>query len=163
MPSRVEVLRVRLAKAEDAETIADLNVRLAEESESLNLDRTKVRRGVEAVFRHPDRGFYLLAEFSGGIVGQLLLTKEWSDWRSAFFWWLQSVYVLPDFRRRGVFRTLLEHARRMAEGNRDVCGLRLYVHEDNEEAQRVYLRLGMKRLSYRMLGLDLGSDGRTDA
>jgi GNAT superfamily N-acetyltransferase len=151
----VSPLRVRLARPDEVERVTDFNLRLARESEALDLDPSVVRRGVEALFAHPDRGFYLLAETSASVIGQLLITREWSDWRCAFFWWLQSVYVAPDHRRRGVLRALVDHVVEMARQEGDVCGLRLYAHHGNENALRVYLRLGMRPLDYRMIGFDL--------
>jgi GNAT superfamily N-acetyltransferase len=111
-------------------------------------------RGVDAVLRDPTLGFYLLAESEGRIVGQLQITFEWSNWRNAFFWWIQSVYVTPEVRRQGVFRMLYGHVSEMAKNREDVLGLRLYVHEENRAAIEVYLRLGMKHPGYRMLEID---------
>jgi len=113
---------------------------------------------VEAVLRDPDpdrgRGFYLLAEAEGQVVGQLLVTTEWSDWRNAFFWWVQSVYVAPSYRRRGVYRALDSYLRAEARRRGDVCGLRLYVARTNRVAQQVYASLGMARSHYDMFEVE---------
>ena len=103
-------LRVRPARADDAATIADFNVRLAAESEALTLDDATVRAGVEALLADPAKGAYLVAEQAGALVGQLMLTIEWSDWRNGPIYWLQSVYVVPAMRGAGVFRALWDHA-----------------------------------------------------
>jgi len=149
-------LCIRRARPEEIDQITDFNLCLARESEALDLDPSVVRRGVEAVLAHPDRGFYVLAESSAGVLGQLLITREWSDWRCAFFWWLQSVYVAPEHRRRGVLRALVDRIVAMARQEGDVCGLRLYAHQENASAVQAYLRLGMRPLDYRMISLDLG-------
>ncbi len=130
-------------------------MRLAYESEGLALDAVACRKGVEAVLGEPSRGFYLVAETSELVIGQILVTPEWSDWRNAFFWWLQSVYVLREFRGRGVFRSLYQHVAGMAREQGGVRGLRLYVHRENEAAEAVYLRLGMRRLDYVLMERDL--------
>jgi len=135
----------------DAAVIAEYNVALARESENLALDPAVVRKGVEAVLKDAAKGIYFAAEEDGRLVGQILLTYEWSDWRNGNFWWLQSVYVHPDFRSRGVFKSLYEHALQQAQSCAEVCGLRLYVETHNTRALDVYYRLGMKKTDYYML------------
>jgi GNAT superfamily N-acetyltransferase len=153
------LLRVRPAGTADVECLTRFNVRLAEESEGLALDPALVRRGVAAILAHPDRGFYLVAEAQGSVVGQLQITFEWSDWRNAFFWWLQSVYVAPEWRRRGALRALSRAVIEAARSAGDVCGLRLYAHHANAPAHEVYRRLGLRPLDYVMFGAYLdGSD-----
>lgn len=154
-----ETITVRLARVSDTERITEFNLRLAAESEGLGLDPKQVRLGVQAVFRHTDRGFYLIAEAPEGVIGQLQITYEWSDWRNAFFWWLQSVYVVPEWRRRGVLRALTERVIDMARLAGDVCGLRLYAHWENDTALEAYERLGLRPLGYRLLGMDLDLSG----
>ena len=150
---------VRRARPEDIDRITEFNLRLAAESEDLALDPRRVRQGVSAIFRHADRGFYLMADGPDGAVGQLQVTYEWSDWRDAFFWWLQSVYVAPAWRRRGVLRALTGRAIELAREAGDVCGLRLYAHRENDSALEAYERLGLRPLDYRMLGFDLEVPG----
>jgi GNAT superfamily N-acetyltransferase len=154
-----ETIAVRLAHLSDIDRITEFNVRLAQESESLTLDPRQVRLGVTAVFRHTDRGFYLIAEGPDGVVGQLQITYEWSDWRNAFFWWLQSVYVVPEGRRRGVLRAMTERVICLARMAGDVSGLRLYAHWENDTALEAYERLGLRPLGYRLLGMDLDVPG----
>src|SRR5688572_9099906 len=120
-------VRVRAARPEDVAVIADFNQRLAEESEGRTLTPDTLRRGVAAVLGAPERGRYFVAEVDGRIAGQLLVTTEWSDWRNGWFWWIQSVYVEAQARRRGVYRRLHEEVERAARTSGDVCGLRLYV------------------------------------
>lgn len=139
--------QIRPATPSDAETIADYNRRLAWETESLELDPATIREGVRAVLSDPSKGRYLVAETDGRIVGQLMLTFEWSDWKNGMRWWIQSVYVHADYRRRGIFRALyervLEDARR-----ENVCAIRLYVEHANNAAQRTYKELGLYPAGY---------------
>jgi GNAT superfamily N-acetyltransferase len=102
------------------------------------------------VFDEPGQAFYLVAERDGATVGSLMITTEWSDWRNADFWWIQSVYVRPGERRAGVYTALHRDVRRRARAAEDVCGLRLYVERDNAAAQAAYEELGMEAPPYRM-------------
>jgi L-amino acid N-acyltransferase YncA len=146
---------VRAAEHADAAIIARYNQAMAQETEALELDPAAVRRGVQAVIEDTSRGFYLVAEQEGRVCGALLVTAEWSDWRNARFWWVQSVYVVPGARRRGVYRAMHQEVRRRARAAGDVCGVRLYVEADNRGAQRAYARLGMHARSYRIFEEDL--------
>jgi GNAT superfamily N-acetyltransferase len=145
---------IRRARPGDAEIIVKNNRALARETENKDLDRSTLQTGVNEVFENPQRGFYLLAEQDGRVVGQTLITFEWSDWRNADFWWFQSVYVDPNERKSGIFRALYRHVLSEAEQNPKVCGLRLYVHRDNRQAQSVYLSLGMDPAHYQMFEKD---------
>ncbi len=146
-------METRLANLRDIDTVASFNARLAEESEGLKLNMERLRAGVNAVLGHESLGFYLLAESDGEVVGQLAITYEWSDWRNGMFWWLQSVYVRPDYRRRGVLRTLYENILQRAE-QRGVCGVRLYVERNNELAQQAYRHLGLDKAVFDMYEKD---------
>ncbi len=143
-------LTIRRATVENADTIAHFNRQMAEETEDKSLDPETVRDGVQALFDDPSRGFYLVAVRDETIVGSLMITTEWSDWRNGTFWWIQSVYVRPEARRRGVYRALHRAVRREARDADDVCGLRLYVERGNEAARETYEALGMTETSYRM-------------
>ena len=145
---------IRPARPDDAEVVADFNARLAADTEDLVLDRARLLAGVRAVLADPGKGFYTMAERAGAPVGQLLITREWSDWRNGDFWWIQSVFVVPEARGAGVFRALYEHVDRLARERGDVCGLRLYVERHNDRAQRTYERLGMQRTVYDMFETD---------
>lgn len=141
---------LRAARAADAPVLAGFNCAMARETEGLALDPETVAAGVAALFTHPQHGFYTVAEAGDALVGALLVTKEWSDWRNGLFWWLQSVYVRPDWRRRGVYRALYRHVREQARAAPGVCGFRLYVERDNQRARRTYESLGMVRTPYLM-------------
>jgi len=146
-PAPVEI---REAEDEDARIIATFNGALALESEQHVLDADAAFKGTMAVLRDPVRGFYLVAELAGEVVGQVLVTREWSDWRNAWFWWIQSVYVRPDVRRRGVFAALYHAVDERSRKAPGVCGLRLYVATGNRSARKVYESLGMDRADYVM-------------
>ena len=139
---------VRQAVGGDAATIVEFNRRLALESEEKALDMSVLRAGVAAGLADRAKGLYFIAEDAGEVVGQLLITKEWSDWRNGWMWWIQSVYVRADARRRGVFRTLYRHVESAARAEADVIGLRLYVEHENTQAQDTYRSLGMVRTGY---------------
>jgi GNAT superfamily N-acetyltransferase len=143
-------IAVRRARPEDAATLIDFQHRMARETEEIQLDSGTLSRGVTGVFAEPSRGTYWIAEEAGTIVGALLVTHEWSDWRNGTVWWIQSVYVLPERRGEGVFRRLYEHLRGAVETSPDVKGLRLYVDRRNQAAQRVYERLGMTKEHYEL-------------
>jgi len=143
-------LTIRAAQASDAETIAQFNEQIAQETEGKTLDPETIRTGVRALLDDPDRGFYLLAERGGRVVGSLMVTTEWSDWRNGTFWWVQSVYVHPTARRQGVYSSLYAEAKGRADDADHVCGLRLYVDKDNSVARETYEALGMTQTSYRM-------------
>jgi ribosomal protein S18 acetylase RimI-like enzyme len=140
---------IRAARSTDVAALVEFNLAMAFETEGKTLDTERLRRGVEAVLSDPKRGFYIVAEDDGHIVGGLLVTFEWSDWRDAWFWWVQSVYTRPEARGRGVYRRLYEHLKAKSVG-KNVCGFRLYVEIENKLAQDVYERLGMHRSAYLM-------------
>ncbi len=147
---------IRLAEPRDLETLVTFNVALASETEGRQLERSRLRSGVESILADSAKGFYVVMEHrpAGTIIGQLLVTFEWSDWRNAVFWWLQSVYVHEDWRRRGVFKTLYDYV--LAEGTRrgDVAGIRLYVERDNAVAQEVYTQAGLSTAPYKIFEAD---------
>jgi len=132
----------------DAEILAEYNILMAQETESKSLDPETVLAGVRGVFADPRRGRYLVARRGDQVVGQLMVTLEWSDWRNGEIWWIQSVYVAPEHRGRGVFRALYQGLQQEAETKEDVVGLRLYVEYENEVAKRVYESLGMTSGGY---------------
>ncbi len=150
---------ISLATERDADPIIDKNWRMANETEGKELPRDRLERGVRALLEDPNKGFYLLYRSGGEVVGQLMVTFEWSDWRAGTFWWIQSVYVDPEHRRRGVYRALYQRVLELARADRGVCGVRLYVERHNRVAQSTYEALGMVRAAYEMFELDftLGS------
>ena len=127
---------------------------MALETEHLTLDPGRLQSGVQRLVEDSSKGFYLVAWDDGRIVGQLMITFEWSDWRNGTFWWIQSVYVEPAYRGRSVFKALYRHIENMARTTPDVCGLRLYVEGENHRAQEVYRRLGMTTTPYQMFEID---------
>jgi GNAT superfamily N-acetyltransferase len=141
---------VRAATISDAETIIEFNRRLAEESEGVKLDPTILGPGVRAVLADASKGRYFVAEENGEVIGQLMITYEWSDWRNGWIWWLQSVYVRADARGKGVFRAVFEFALKQAELQKDVVMVRLYVEKDNHTAQATYLRLGFDEMHFHL-------------
>lgn len=143
-------MNIRLARLEDSSAMVEFNQAMAEETEGKTLDRDVLTSGVEAVFSHEDRGFYVVAELDGRIVAGLMVTYEWSDWRDGWFWWIQSVYVLPYYRGRGIYGMLYDFVKDLAGERGGVCGFRLYVEKENVRAQKVYENLGMEETYYLM-------------
>jgi GNAT superfamily N-acetyltransferase len=139
---------IRPAILADAATIVEYNRCLAEESEGKILDPGILSVGVAAALADPHKALYFLAEENGVAVGQLSITTEWSDWRNGWIWWIQSVFVRPDARRRGVFRALYDHVYQTACQDPEIIGLRLYVERDNHRAQQTYLDMGMCLAGY---------------
>ncbi|HEX8172170.1 MAG TPA: GNAT family N-acetyltransferase [Thermoanaerobaculia bacterium] len=140
----------RDAERRDAPRIIEFQLAMARETEQLELDREVLERGVAAVFDDPSHGRYYVAEADGRIIASLMITYEWSDWRNGMVWWIQSVYVVPEFRRRGIYAGLYAHVKQLIDGQPSVRGLRLYVDERNRTAQQVYARLGMNGEHYRV-------------
>ena len=140
---------VRPASPADLDFIVAGNLGLAMETEDVTLDQTVLRSGIVALLEGRAPGQYWIAEVDGRSAGQLLITFEWSDWRNRMIWWIQSVYVLPGDRSRGVFRALYAHTRRAAQ-EAGAGGLRLYVDTTNTRAQQVYASLGMNGDHYRV-------------
>lgn len=151
-------ITVRPATPGDAAAIAAGNVRLADESEGKVLDPAVVEAGVAAIVADPSRARYWVVEANGGIVGQCMVHEEPSDWAGGRYWWVQSVYVDQAWRGWGVFRTLWERVLEEARAVGDVAEVRLYVERENRAARAVYERLGMKKTSYRLYCLPLGTD-----
>jgi len=147
MQNHVKILD---ALPKDSATLVDFNIRMARETEDMLLDPGIVTHGVKAVLEDRKNGFYLIAEVDGEVVGSLMVTTEWSDWRNGAFWWVQSVYVEPGFRRHGVFRALYEELKGRSKSADQVCGCRLYVERDNNTAQATYIQLGLEETKYKV-------------
>ncbi len=143
-------IRIREGRPEDAPVLAEYNRRMALETENKELDSETVSRGVAQGLLQPDKCRYFVAESEGEVVGQAMVTCEWSDWRNGDLWWIQSVYVHPDHRRQGIFTRLFRHIESLAREAAGVCGLRLYVEEDNAVGQAVYKKLGMSHTGYQV-------------
>ena len=142
---------VRPAARADCATLVAFNAALALETEGKRLDPATLAAGVAAALNDPAKGHYAVAEEGGAVVGQCLVTLEWSDWRNGWFWWIQSVYVLPAARRTGVFRDLYRHLEADAAARPDVIGIRLYVERDNARAQATYSSLGLVEEPYALM------------
>ncbi len=141
-------LNIRQACTADAACLAQFNITMAAETEALTLSTKTVKHGVCHMIEHPELGFYLLAEINNEIAGCLMLTSEWSDWRNGLFWWVQSVYVRPQYRHQGIYRALYQQVKELASLRHDICGFRLYVEQENKTAQACYQALGMQPTRY---------------
>lgn len=141
---------IRRATIDDAATLSQFNQKSAFETEGMALIPEVADAGVKTMFENPQMGFYLVAESEGLIAAALMTTTEWSDWRNGLFWWIQSVYVLPEYRRQGLYQKLYEEVKSLAENDTDVCGFRLYVERENINAQKTYRALGMEETHYKL-------------
>ena len=141
-------LTIRDARAEDAAVLAAYNSAMAEETEGRSLAPDRIGSGVANMLADKSRGRYWVAESGGAVVGQIMVTYEWSDWRNGMIWWIQSVYVAPEWRRKGVFSALFHHVKSLVEVTPQVIGLRLYVEDNNAHAQDTYAALGMAKPNY---------------
>jgi ribosomal protein S18 acetylase RimI-like enzyme len=145
-------IRIRQAELQDAEVLVGFSAALAWETEGRKLDLGTLMKGTRALMAASERGFFILAEHDEGElrkpVGQLMITFEWSDWRNGMFWWVQSVYVAPPWRRRGIYRFMHHHIVERAKADPAVCGIRLYVEQTNQAAQSVYQRVGLAPSGY---------------
>ena len=143
-------MHIRIANVTDADSLVEFNQAMALETENKRLDGPMLKAGVDAVFADEKKGFYVVAEIDGIIAAGLLVTYEWSDWRNAWFWWIQSVYVLPRHRGRRIYGEIYDFVKALADEKGDVCGFRLYVEKENYRAQKVYERVGMDASHYLM-------------
>jgi GNAT superfamily N-acetyltransferase len=143
-------VRYREGLPADADTILAFQIAMARETEDVELEREVTSRGVHAVFADPSHGRYFVAESDGRVVASLMITYEWSDWRNGVVWWIQSVYVVPEFRRKGVYAGLYQHVKAMVDAEPSIRGIRLYVDDRNKPAQEVYSRLGMNGEHYKV-------------
>ena len=141
---------VRIGENEDAGALTTFNIAMAWETEHKRLSPAVVARGVQTLLKNPRHGFYVVAVIDCEVVGSLMVTYEWSDWRCASFWWIQSVYIKPEYRKKGIFRRLYAFVKEKASQETDVCGFRLYVEQDNVAAQNTYHRVGMIQAPYKL-------------
>ena len=142
-------IEITIGTTADIETIAQFQINMAMESEGYKLNQEQIVRGVSAVMSDANKGTYLVARVDGIAVGSLLLTREWSDWNNCWYWWVQSVYVMPQYREQGIYRTMYSHVKGMTQSE-NVSQVRLYVDKSNYSAQRVYQKLGMQECHYLM-------------
>jgi len=141
-------MNVRKATISDHQSIVSFQLAMANETEGIELDKATVEKGVEAVLLDSSKGNYYVAEINGQVVSSLLTTFEWSDWRNGTILWIQSVYVLPGFRRKGVYRNMYSYIKEMVLKNDKLNGIRLYADKSNYPAQRTYENLGMNQDHY---------------
>ncbi len=140
---------MRVSKVTDLSTLVEFNQMMAFETEQKKLDEATLTKGVAALLEDNSKGFYLVAEQAGKVVASLMVTTEWSDWRNSTFWWIQSVYVIPEARRQGLYSALYNQVKKLAK-EQQVCGFRLYVEKENKVAQKTYESLGMSESHYLM-------------
>ena len=139
---------IRKANYSDVKNLIEFNKAIAIETERKKLRESVLKKGIMRILKDPSLGFYLVSEKSNKTIGSLMVTKEWSDWRNGQFWWIQSVYVVKQFRKQGVYKSMYKHVKKIAHSNPDLCGFRLYVEKNNSLAKKVYDSLGMKETSY---------------
>jgi ribosomal protein S18 acetylase RimI-like enzyme len=145
------MFKLRIAEKSDAPMLAAHNCAMAFETENKSLELAVATLGAEGLFQRPELGFYLIAETDSIAAATLLVTYEWSDWRNGLFWWIQSVYVKPAYRRQGVYSKMYAHLKELALSQpTPVCGFRLYAETDNQAAQATYKNLGMHACEYVM-------------
>jgi GNAT superfamily N-acetyltransferase len=139
----LNIMIVRPAQINDRNYIVQFQLAMAHETEGIDLNKTTVEKGVSAVLSDPHKGKYYVSEVDGQIVGSLLTTFEWSDWRNGTVLWIQSVYVLPEYRRKGVYRLMYTHLKNHVNNSTNLKGIRLYADKDNFSAHKTYKNLGM--------------------
>ena len=140
----------RVANESDISSLIEFNCDMALDTENKVLDKRLLKQGIINLLSDSNKGFYMVAEHSkDGVVGALMVTKEWSEWRNGYFWWVQSVFVVKEHRRKGVYSGLYSRIKSSAKENTECCGLRLYVEKDNVIARDTYIALGMKETNYR--------------
>lgn len=147
-------LEITVGGISNVEDIARFQVDMAMESEGLALDYERVHRGVQAVMDDEAKGQYVIALLGGKVVGCLMITREWSDWNSCWYWWIQSVYVLPEYRGRGIYKAMYGNVLEQAK-SAGVSQIRLYVDKNNTTAQAVYQKLGMEECHYCLYEKDI--------
>jgi GNAT superfamily N-acetyltransferase len=148
-------INIRTANICDIDNVVSFNVDMAFETEGIMLDQKKLALGVSAVLSDSNLGFYMIAEVESTVIGQLMITKEWSDWRNSMFWWIQSVFVKPEYRRIGVYTALHTKVLDMTKEETNVCGVRLYVDRENTVAKQTYSQVGMSHSNYDMFEVTL--------
>lgn len=144
------MITIREAVAADAAAIVEFQILMARETEDFELHQPTVQKGVEAVFDDPSKGRYYVAEIDGKVIASLLTTYEWSDWRNGTVLWVQSVFVVSEFRKKGVFSSIYRHVKKQVEEDESLKGIRLYVEQNNRRAQAVYEKAGMTAEHYQM-------------
>ncbi|WP_299796140.1 GNAT family N-acetyltransferase [uncultured Shewanella sp.] len=143
-------MKIRKGQLSDLTPLIEFNQAMAQETEALALDGDLLKKGVSTLLNQPEKGFYLVAEIAGEIVGSLMVTFEWSDWRAKDYYWIQSVYIRPENRRQGIYGKLYQAVKDIAGENGGAASFRLYVEQENSKAQQTYQALGMEKSYYQM-------------
>lgn len=143
-------MEIRIATENDVPALVEFNQAMALETESKTLDGDVLAAGVSSVLADKEKGSYVVVDDKGYVVAGLLITREWSDWRNAWFWWIQSVYVRPTHRGTGLYSRMYEFVKKLAASEGNICGFRLYVEKENQNARKVYEKLGMHETYYLM-------------
>ncbi|QYJ88108.1 GNAT family N-acetyltransferase [Shewanella mesophila] len=143
-------MQIRKGQQADLSALVQFNQAMANETEGLQLDEQILSKGVKTLLDHPEKGFYLVAEQAGEILGSLMVTYEWSDWRAKDYYWIQSVYIRPQNRRQGIYGKLYQAVKNIAEKDGGAASFRLYVEQENSKAQQTYQALGMEQSYYLM-------------
>jgi len=146
----VESINIRSAEKEDVSSLVKFNILMARETENKELIPEVISLGVKNLLENLQLGFYIVAENKDEIIASLMITTEWSDWRNGSFWWVQSVYVKPEWRKRSVYRRLYDYVKDLADKDENICGFRLYVEKANTIAQKTYKKVGMYDTNYMM-------------
>lgn len=141
-------MQIRLAENSDLQALVQFNVAMAKETEGRELDVDTLTQGVGRLLNSPEKGFYLVADIDGVIAGSLMVTFEWSDWQAKDYYWIQSVYIMPQHRRKGIYKQLYQAVKNSAEKVGGAANFRLYVEQDNQVAQNTYSALGMQQSGY---------------
>lgn len=149
---------IRKAKLEDLETIVKFNYNLAKQTEDKELNLEILNRGIEAILIDSSKGQYYVCEIDNKVVGQIMYTYEWSDWRNGTFLWVQSVYVDVEYRRKGIFKELYNHVKQICDNDEGAVGIRLYVEKENFNAKATYKSLGMCECNYHMYEYEASRD-----
>ena len=144
------MIKIRDASILESEIIINFQTNMALETENLKLEKSSVRKGINAVFKDSSKGKYYVAEENDRIVGSLLTTFEWSDWKNGIILWIQSVYIIPEYRRKGIFKKMYSYLKKMVEESNGLIGLRLYVNKTNIIAQKTYEKIGMDSEHYKL-------------
>lgn len=145
------MINVRAVKFKELDTIVEFQMVMAKETEDLHLDNSVVKDGVEAIFEDAQKGqYYVALDENDEVIGCLMTTPEFSDWRNGTVVWIQSVYVKNEHRKKGVFKAMYQYIKKMVQEDEDLMGIRLYVEGHNITAQRTYINMGMKSDHYKM-------------
>ncbi len=141
---------VREANEKDIPHLLDFQLKMALETENITLEISSLTLGVNRLFKDPTKGRYYVAEDNNEVVGCLMTTYEWSDWRNGTILWIQSVYISKEHRGKGVYKNLYDHIKQMTKEDPDLRGIRLYVDKSNQTAQQVYSNLKMNGEHYQV-------------